>query len=71
MEGSFETACKGTETRTAQDRRVYLVVMELGRYQAKIAALEETKWLGTAVYRVGESVILATGQSSLGFVETR
>ena len=52
-EGSVETAGQGTDARKAEDRKVDLVVRELGRYGEKVAALQETKWFGRAVYRVG------------------
>ena len=53
-EGSVETARQGTDARKAEDRKVDLVVRELGRYGVKVAALQETKWFGRAVYQVGE-----------------
>ena len=53
-EGSVETVRQGTDARKAEDRKVDLVVRELGRYGVKVAALQETKWFGRAVYRVGE-----------------
>ena len=31
-----------------------------------MAALQETKWFGEAVYRVGESVVLAAGRAVPG-----
>ena len=39
-----------------------LVVRVLGQYKIEVAALQETKWFGTAVYRVGGSVVLAAGR---------
>ena len=38
------------------------MVMELNRYNIKIAALQETKWFGNAMYRVGESIVVAAGR---------
>jgi len=61
-EGSVETARQGMDARNAEDRKVDLVVRELGRYGMKVAPLQETKWFGRAVYRVGESVVLAAGR---------
>ena len=58
----METAGQGTDAWKAEDRKVELVVRELGRYGVKVAALQETKWFGRAVYWVGESVVLAAGQ---------
>ena len=61
-EGPIETARQRSEEKGAEDRRVDLVVRELDRYGVKIAALQETKWFGNAVYRVGDSVVLAAGR---------
>ena len=58
-EGSVGIARQGTDAWKVEDRKVDLVVRELGRYGVKVAALQETKWFGRAVYRVGESVVLA------------
>ena len=61
-EGSVETARQGMDARNAEDSKVDLVVRQLGRYGVKVAPLQETKWFGRAVYRVGESVVLAAGR---------
>ena len=50
------------ETGEAEDRRVDQVVAELERYNIALAGLQETKWFGTGVYSVGESVVLASGR---------
>ena len=60
-EGSVETARKGRNTAYAQERKVELFVQELGRYDIKIAALRETKWLGSNTYNGGYSVLLTAG----------
>ena len=70
-EGPIETARQGSEARDAEDRRVDLVVRELERYHVKIAALQETKWFGNAVYTVGESVVLAAGRPTPGPAQTK
>ena len=62
IEGSVETARQGRVTLQAEDRRVDLIVRELDRYNIKVTALQETKWLGNAVYNVGESVVLTAGR---------
>ena len=61
VEGSVETARQGRDTAHAQERKVDLVVRELDRYAIKIAALQETKWLGSNTYSVGNSVLLTAG----------
>ena len=53
-EGSVETAGQGTDARKVEDRKVDLVVRELDRYVVEVAALQETKWFGRAVYQVRE-----------------
>lgn len=37
-------------------------LMELNKYNVKVAALQETKWFGSAMYRVGESILTAVPQ---------
>ena len=61
-EGPVETARQGRDTAQGEDRRIDQVVMELNRYNVKIAALQETKWFGNAMYRVGESIVVAAGR---------
>ena len=62
VEGSVETAGQGRDTAHAQERKVDLVVCELDRYAIKIAALQETKLLGSNTYNVGNSVLLTAGR---------
>ena len=38
------------------------MVRELERYEISVAALQETKWFNDAVYRVGESIVIAAGR---------
>ena len=61
-EGSVETARQRQNTHHAEDRKVDLVVRELERYNIKVAALQETKWMGNHVYHVGDSVLLTAGR---------
>ena len=62
-EGSIETARLGPDChQLAEDRRIDLVVRELGRYNITVGALQETKWFGNATYKVGKSVIVAAGR---------
>ena len=63
-EGPIETARQRSEVDRVEDRKIDLVVRELGRYGVKVAALQETKWFGNAVYRVGDCTVLAAGQPS-------
>jgi hypothetical protein len=39
-------------------------VGDLGRYKTFATALQETKWFGDAVYRLGRSVVLVAGKST-------
>ena len=41
-----------------EDRKVDLIVQDMRRYNVKVTALQETKWFGSEVYRVAESVML-------------
>ena len=61
-EGAVETARQHTETGHFDDRRIDQVMRELERYRITVAALQETKWFGEAVYKVGESIVLAAGR---------
>ena len=45
-----------------KDRKVYLIVREMRRYNVKVTALHETKWFGSEVYRVLGSVVLTSGR---------
>ena len=61
-EGSIETAQIGPNChQLAEDRRIDLVMRELGRYNITVGALQETKWFGNATYRVGKSYVIAAG----------
>ena len=64
---SIETARKGVGDAEVVDERkidqvVDHVVGELNRYKVDVAALQETKWFGSGVYEVGESVVFAAGR---------
>ena len=60
--GPVETARRGGGNAVqAEAGKADLVVRELNRYSIKVAALQETKWLGCATHRVGESVAIAAG----------
>ena len=61
-EGPVETARQISEVQLAEDRKINLVIRELDWYGVKIAALQETKWFGGAVYKVKDSVVLAAGR---------
>lgn len=50
------------DMQVVDERKIDQVVDELGRYKIDIAALQETKWFGEGVYRMGESTVLAAGR---------
>ena len=55
---SIETARKGVgDAEVVDERKIDQVVGELNRYKVHVAALQETKWFGSGVYEVGESVV--------------
>ena len=65
MDGSIETARQGGETSEASvvdERKIDQVVGELDKYRVVVAALQETKWFGSKVYKVGDSVVLTSGR---------
>lgn len=61
-EGPVETARQGRDIENGEDRRIDLVIRELDWYNVKVAALQETKWMGNNVYQIGSSVVLAAGR---------
>ena len=62
VEGPVDTARQGDDVHVEDERKIDQVVDELGRYYINVAALQETKWFGENVYKVGESVVLAAGR---------
>lgn len=59
----MDTARQGSDChQVSEDRRIDLVVRELNRYKVPVAALQETKWFGKAVYCVGRSIVIAAGR---------
>ena len=62
MEGSIRTARQHSEAVVLDERKVDQVVSELKRYEVAVAALQETKWFGNEIYRVGDSVVLTSGR---------
>ena len=65
MDGSIETARQGGEASEASvvdERKIDQVVGELDKYRVVVAALQETKWFGSKVYKVGDSVVLTSGR---------
>ena len=47
---------------SGEDRKVHLIMQEMRRYNAKVIALQETKWFGSEVYRMAGSVVLTSGR---------
>ena len=66
VEGSIETARQGTEVGNSEDRRFDQVVNVLEKHEVVVAALQETKWFGSEVYMVGESVVLTASRDVPG-----
>ena len=62
VDGSIETARRGCDVSVVDERKIDQVVSELDRYRVVVAGLQETKWFGSEVYNVGESVILSSGK---------
>jgi len=66
-----ETARQHKEVRQFNDRRIDQVMRELERYQISVCALQETKWFGEAVHKVGGSTVLAAGRPTPPVTEPR
>ena len=61
-EGPVEVASQRADGQRGEDRKVDLIVSEMERYNVKVAALQETRWFGSAVCEVGESSLLMVGR---------
>ena len=62
VEGTIETARQRCDESLVDERKINRVISESQRYQVSVAALQETKWFGSEVYRVGSSVMLTAGR---------
>ena len=73
VEGSIETARQGTEVGNSEDRRINQVVSAIEKYEVVVGAMQDTKWFGSEVYMVGESVVLTAGRDvpGIGHVKPR
>ena len=73
IEGSIETARQRCDESVVDERKIDQVISELDRYQVSVAALQETKWFGNEIYRIGSSVVLSAGRdvSEAGQVRQR
>lgn len=62
VDGPIETARQGSEVDVVDERKIDQVVGELVKYKVDVAGLQETKWFGSGVYKVAESVVVASGR---------
>ena len=61
--GPVQTAYVAQRPRkTADDRRIDVVVDELERLDIEVAGLQETRWFGDALYHVGDAMVLSSGR---------
>ena len=60
-EGSIETARQGREVEVVDERKIDQVVGGMCRYKIDVEALQETKWFGCEVHKVGHSMVLTAG----------
>ena len=58
IEGSIESARSTCDVSIVDERKIHQVLSELDRYQLVMDALQETRWFGRAMYRIGSSVVL-------------
>ena len=54
VEGSIATARRRCDVSVVDERKIDQVVSELVKYRVVVAGLQETKWFGNEVYKVGE-----------------
>lgn len=50
------------DAESGDDCRINLIIQQLEQYDIKVAALQETKWMGSSIYHVGNSIVVAAGQ---------
>ena len=62
VDGPIETAMQNKEVNVVDERKIDQVVAELARYRVDVAGLQGTKWFGSDVYRVDDSVVIAAGR---------
>ena len=62
VDGSVATARRHCDVIVVDERKIDQVVSELEKYRVVVAGLQETKWFGNEVYKVGESVVLSAGR---------
>ena len=62
VDGPIETARQGNVLDAVDERKVDQIVAELVKYRVDVAGLQETRWFGSGVYRVAESVVIASGR---------
>ena len=61
--GPVQTAYVAQRPRkTADDRRIDVVVDELERLDIEVAGLQETRWFSDALYHVGDAMVLSSGR---------
>ena len=58
----IEIARQRVDLEVVDERKIDQVVTVLGRYKVDVAALQETKWFGDAIYRVSQSIVVAAGR---------
>ena len=63
VDGPIEIARRfNCDVSVIDEGRIEQVISELNRYQANVAALQETKWFGLDAYRIEGSVVLTAGR---------
>ena len=60
--GSIETVKHSAEPVISDERKIDQVIEELKNYNIYLAGLQETKWFGVEMYKVGDSVVLSSGR---------
>ena len=60
--GLIETAKHIAELIISDERKIDQIVEVLKKYNVYLAGLQETKWFGAEMYKVGDSVVLSSGR---------
>ena len=60
--GLIETAKHIAELIISDERKIDQIVEVLKKYNVYLAGLQETKWFGAEMYKVGDSVALSSGR---------
>ena len=69
--GPIEIATQRPGDQRGEDRKIDLIVHELATHNVSVGSLQETKWIGNEVCKVGDSVVFVHQQKEMYFREVK